>query len=195
MRDLWHNLIQGQQGAPMLHSRGWWLKSAQPAVSGHDECFWNLKYCCWNVLSYLKLCLEYIPDALPPLALIQALQCSPDWCCAISIWIALHSREPHKQCCFSALNTKPFISLLPSFPVKRAREDHEAQGSGTEPQKKRQKEERKTEQDGSSPSANIHRLKTTPTLICQTKELCCLTATKMHMHPPKATTNSIHTTT
>nr|XP_046232807.1 kinesin-like protein KIF22 [Scatophagus argus] len=68
---------------------------------------------------------------------------------------------------FSALNfaaksklvvNKPFIRetvAMPVLPVKRAREDHEAQGSGTEPQKKKQKEERKSEQDGSSPSANL----------------------------------------
>lgn len=48
--------------------------------------------------------------------------------------------------------------------MKRAREDHEAGGSGTEPHKKRQKEEKKTEQDGSSPSAHFHRLKIKYTL-------------------------------
>ncbi len=117
----------------------------------------------FDAFSFLKFCPKIIPDAALPLALIQALQCSFDWCCAIFIRIALHSREPHKQCCLSALNTKLLISLLPSSPVKRAREDHEARGSGTEPQKKRQKEERKTEQDGSSPSAHFHRLKTTHT--------------------------------
>lgn len=69
---------------------------------------------------------------------------------------------------FSALNfaaksklivNKPFTRetmAVPMLPVKRARDDHEAQGSGTEPHKKRQKEERKTEQDGSSPSAHFH---------------------------------------
>ncbi|KAI3365687.1 hypothetical protein L3Q82_010770 [Scortum barcoo] len=69
---------------------------------------------------------------------------------------------------FSALNfaaksklivNKPFTCetvAIPVLPVKRAREDHEARGSGTEPQKKRQKEERKCEQDGSSPSAHFH---------------------------------------
>lgn len=71
---------------------------------------------------------------------------------------------------FSALNfaaksklivNKPFTRetvAVPVLPVKRAREDHEAGGSGTEPQKKRQKEERKTEQDSSSPSAHFHSL-------------------------------------
>ncbi|KAM9336005.1 kinesin-like protein KIF22 [Symphorus nematophorus] len=69
---------------------------------------------------------------------------------------------------FSALNfaaksklivNKPFTrETVAVLPVKRAREDHEAGGSGTEPQKKRQKEERKTEQDGSSPSAQFHSL-------------------------------------
>ncbi|XP_038591274.1 LOW QUALITY PROTEIN: kinesin-like protein KIF22 [Micropterus salmoides] len=65
---------------------------------------------------------------------------------------------------FSALNfaaksklivNKPFTRetvAVPVLPVKRSRENHEACGSGTLPQK-RQKEERKTEQDGSSPSA------------------------------------------
>ncbi|XP_026207580.1 kinesin-like protein KIF22 isoform X2 [Anabas testudineus] len=69
---------------------------------------------------------------------------------------------------FSALNfaaksklivNKPFIRetvAVPVLPVKRSREDHEAGGSGTEPHKKRQKEEKKTEQDGSSPSAFFH---------------------------------------
>ncbi|XP_076615343.1 kinesin-like protein KIF22 [Chaetodon auriga] len=69
---------------------------------------------------------------------------------------------------FSALNfaaksklivNKPFTRetmAVPVLPVKRAREDHEARGSGTEPQKKRQKDERKTEQDSSSPSTHFH---------------------------------------
>ncbi|XP_042364267.1 kinesin-like protein KIF22 [Plectropomus leopardus] len=67
---------------------------------------------------------------------------------------------------FSALNfasksklivNKPFTcETVAVLPVKRAREDHEAGGSGTEPQKKRQKDERKAEQDGSSPSAHYH---------------------------------------
>ena len=66
----------------------------------------------------------------------------------------------------SALNTKLLISHLPSFPVKRAREDHGAHGSGTERQEKRQRVEKKTEQEGSSPSSNIHRLeKNTHALI------------------------------
>uniref|UniRef100_UPI0037E7D403 kinesin-like protein KIF22 n=1 Tax=Semicossyphus pulcher TaxID=241346 RepID=UPI0037E7D403 len=71
---------------------------------------------------------------------------------------------------FSALNfaaksklivNKPFTRetvAVPVLPVKRAREDQEARGSGTEPHKKRQKEERKTAQDGSSPSAHAHSL-------------------------------------
>ncbi|XP_044033428.1 kinesin-like protein KIF22 [Siniperca chuatsi] len=69
---------------------------------------------------------------------------------------------------FSALNfaaksklivNKPFTrETVPVLPVKRSREDHEARGSGTEPQKKRQKDERKTEQDGSSPSAHFQSL-------------------------------------
>ncbi|KAM8729399.1 kinesin-like protein KIF22 isoform 1-T2 [Acanthopagrus schlegelii] len=69
---------------------------------------------------------------------------------------------------FSALNfaaksklivNKPFTRetmAVPTLPVKRGRDEHEAQGSGTQPQKKRHKEERKTEQDGSSPSSHIH---------------------------------------
>nr|XP_019965547.1 PREDICTED: kinesin-like protein KIF22 [Paralichthys olivaceus]XP_019965548.1 PREDICTED: kinesin-like protein KIF22 [Paralichthys olivaceus] len=70
---------------------------------------------------------------------------------------------------FSALNfaaksklivNKPFTQetvAVPVLPVKRAREDQEAGRSGTEPQKKKQKE-KKTEQDGSSPSAHLHSL-------------------------------------
>ncbi|KAK9530438.1 hypothetical protein VZT92_011938 [Zoarces viviparus] len=57
---------------------------------------------------------------------------------------------------------KPFTCetvAVPVLPMKRAREDHEAGGSGTEPQKKKkQKDERKTEQDGSSPSSPFHSL-------------------------------------
>ena len=75
------------------------------------------------------------------------------------------SPPPEKtHCCSIVRNTKLLISLLPSSSVKRGRDEHEAQGSGTQPQKKRQKEERKTE-DGSSPSSHIHRLKTTHTHI------------------------------
>ncbi|XP_023267068.1 kinesin-like protein KIF22 [Seriola lalandi dorsalis] len=71
---------------------------------------------------------------------------------------------------FNALNfaaksklivNKPFTRetvAMPVLPVKRAREDDEARGSGTQPHKKRQKEEKKTEQDGSSPSAHFHSL-------------------------------------
>lgn len=71
---------------------------------------------------------------------------------------------------FSALNfasksklivNKPFTCetvAVPVLPVKRAKEDHEAGGSGTEPPKKRQKGEKKTERDGSSPSSHIHSL-------------------------------------
>ncbi|XP_060885129.1 kinesin-like protein KIF22 [Labrus mixtus] len=69
---------------------------------------------------------------------------------------------------FNALNfaaksklivNKPFTRetvAAPVLSVKRTREDHGVRGSVTEPQKKRLKEERKTEQDGSSPSAQIH---------------------------------------
>ncbi|XP_031699292.1 kinesin-like protein KIF22 isoform X2 [Anarrhichthys ocellatus] len=57
---------------------------------------------------------------------------------------------------------KPFTCetvAVPVLPMKRAREDHEAGGSGTEPQKKKkQKDERKSEQDGSSPSSHFHSL-------------------------------------
>lgn len=64
---------------------------------------------------------------------------------------------------FSALNfaaksklivNKPFTRetlTLPIVQVKRSRDDHDAGGSGTEPQKKKQKEDKKTEQQ-SSPS-------------------------------------------
>ncbi|KAM4524430.1 kinesin-like protein KIF22 isoform 1-T2 [Odontesthes bonariensis] len=67
---------------------------------------------------------------------------------------------------FSALNfaaksklivNKPFTRetvAMPVLPVKRAREEHTAGGSGTEPHKKKQKDEKKAEQDGSSPSAH-----------------------------------------
>ncbi|XP_008300735.1 kinesin-like protein KIF22 [Stegastes partitus] len=69
---------------------------------------------------------------------------------------------------FSALNfaaksklivNKPFTRetvAVPVLPVKRAREEHEAGSSGTEPHKKRQKDEKKSQQDGSSPSAHYH---------------------------------------
>ncbi|XP_037610514.1 kinesin-like protein KIF22 [Sebastes umbrosus] len=69
---------------------------------------------------------------------------------------------------FSALNfasksklivNKPFTCetvAVPVLPAKRTREDHEAGGSGTEPQKKKQKDARKAEQDASSPSAQCH---------------------------------------
>ncbi|KAM6898800.1 kinesin-like protein KIF22 isoform 1-T2 [Lycodopsis pacificus] len=56
---------------------------------------------------------------------------------------------------------KPFTCetvAVPVLPMKRAREDHGAGGSGTEPQKKKQKDERKTEQDGSSPSSHFDSL-------------------------------------
>ncbi|TDG98085.1 hypothetical protein EPR50_G00214450 [Perca flavescens] len=67
---------------------------------------------------------------------------------------------------FNALNfasksklvvNKPFTcETVAVLPVKRAKEDHKAGGSGTEPLKKRHKDDRKTEQDGSSPSAHFH---------------------------------------
>ncbi|XP_003961325.2 kinesin-like protein KIF22 [Takifugu rubripes] len=71
---------------------------------------------------------------------------------------------------FSALNfaaksklivNKPFTRETvapPVLTVKRARETHEAQEAGTEPQKKRQKEERKTEQDVPSSSTSVQSL-------------------------------------
>ncbi|KAF6734644.1 Kinesin-like protein KIF22 [Oryzias melastigma] len=67
---------------------------------------------------------------------------------------------------FSALNfaakskmivNKPFTRetvAVPVLPVKRAREEHEAGGSGSEPHKKKQKDGKAPEQDSSSPSAN-----------------------------------------
>uniref|UniRef100_A0A3B3DVZ8 Kinesin-like protein n=1 Tax=Oryzias melastigma TaxID=30732 RepID=A0A3B3DVZ8_ORYME len=67
---------------------------------------------------------------------------------------------------FSALNfaakskmivNKPFTRetvAVPVLPVKRAREEHEAGGSGSEPHKKKQKDGKTPEQDSSSPSAN-----------------------------------------
>ncbi|KAF1373913.1 hypothetical protein PFLUV_G00243860 [Perca fluviatilis] len=67
---------------------------------------------------------------------------------------------------FNALNfasksklvvNKPFTcETVAVLPVKRAKEDHKAGGSGTEPPKKRHKDDRKTEQDSSSPSAHFH---------------------------------------
>ncbi|XP_068438830.1 kinesin-like protein KIF22 [Clinocottus analis] len=69
---------------------------------------------------------------------------------------------------FSALNfasksklivNKPFTCetvAVPVLTVKRAKEDCEAGGSGTEPPKKKQKNKRKTEQDDSSPSSSFH---------------------------------------
>lgn len=71
---------------------------------------------------------------------------------------------------FSALNfaaksklivNKPFTQetvALPAIQVKRAREDHKAGSSGSEPQKKRQKEDKKTDQHSSSPSTHFHSL-------------------------------------
>lgn len=68
---------------------------------------------------------------------------------------------------FSALNfaaksklivNKPFIRetvAVPAIPVKRARDDHEAGSSGKEPQKKRQKDDKK---EPSTSSTNIHSL-------------------------------------
>ncbi|XP_033975348.1 kinesin-like protein KIF22 isoform X2 [Trematomus bernacchii] len=54
---------------------------------------------------------------------------------------------------------KPFICetvAVPALPVKRARDGQEAGRFGTEPQKKRQRDEKKTEQDGSLISAHLH---------------------------------------
>ncbi|KAM4715424.1 kinesin-like protein KIF22 [Anableps anableps] len=69
---------------------------------------------------------------------------------------------------FSALNfaaksklivNKPFTrETVAVLPVKRSREEHEAGGSGSEPHKKKQKDEKKSEQDGSLPSAHYHSL-------------------------------------
>lgn len=71
---------------------------------------------------------------------------------------------------FTALNfaaksklivNKPFTRetvTMPPVQVKRSRDDHEAGGSGTEPQKKRQKEDKKTEQQSSPSTAHIHSL-------------------------------------
>ncbi|XP_047464478.1 kinesin-like protein KIF22 [Mugil cephalus] len=64
---------------------------------------------------------------------------------------------------FTALNfaaksklivNKPFTRetvAVPAIPAKRAREENEAGGSGIEPQRKKQKEQKKLQQDGSSP--------------------------------------------
>ncbi|KAF3853555.1 hypothetical protein F7725_014243 [Dissostichus mawsoni] len=54
---------------------------------------------------------------------------------------------------------KPFICetvAVPALPVKRARDGQEAGRSGTEPQKKRKRDQKKTEQDGSPISAHLH---------------------------------------
>lgn len=59
--------------------------------------------------------------------------------------------------------------------VKRARDDHTAGGSGTEPHKKKQKDERKTEQDCSSPSSSFDRSKITfQSALPQPKEAIAL---------------------
>lgn len=69
---------------------------------------------------------------------------------------------------FSALNfaaksklivNKPFVRetvAVPALQVKRAREDHGVGGSAAEPLKKRQKDEKKTEQEAASPPAHPH---------------------------------------
>lgn len=83
-----------------------------------------------------------------------------------------------QQCCLDSLKTKLWGFPLPAFPVKRSREE-EAHGSGSEPQRKRQKDERKTEPDGSSASPSSHRWKTTLAHTCScydeamTVKLCC----------------------
>ncbi|XP_034070505.1 kinesin-like protein KIF22 isoform X3 [Gymnodraco acuticeps] len=54
---------------------------------------------------------------------------------------------------------KPFICetvAVPALPVKRARDGQEAGRSATEPQKKRQRDEKKTKQDGSPILAHLH---------------------------------------
>ncbi|KAK5881182.1 hypothetical protein CesoFtcFv8_022013 [Champsocephalus esox] len=52
---------------------------------------------------------------------------------------------------------KPFVcETVPALPVKRVRDGQEAGRSATEPQKKRQRDEKKTEQDGSPISAHLH---------------------------------------
>ncbi|KAK5607166.1 Kinesin-like protein kif22 [Crenichthys baileyi] len=54
---------------------------------------------------------------------------------------------------------KPFTrETVAVLPVKRSREEHEAGGCVTEPHKKKQKDEKKCEQDASSPSAHYHSL-------------------------------------
>lgn len=55
------------------------------------------------------------------------------------------------------------MSPLPPSPVKRDREDNEPRGSGTEPHKKKQKDEKKTVQDAASTPADLYRWKSTPT--------------------------------
>uniref|UniRef100_A0A3P9L2M0 Kinesin-like protein n=1 Tax=Oryzias latipes TaxID=8090 RepID=A0A3P9L2M0_ORYLA len=68
---------------------------------------------------------------------------------------------------FSALNfaakskmivNKPFTRetvAVPVLPVKRAREEHKAGGSGSEPHRKKQKDGKTPEQDASSPSPSV----------------------------------------
>ncbi|KAK5905906.1 hypothetical protein CgunFtcFv8_001819 [Champsocephalus gunnari] len=52
---------------------------------------------------------------------------------------------------------KPFVcETVPALPVKRVRDGQEAGRSATEPQKKRQRDEKKTELDGSPISAHLH---------------------------------------
>lgn len=81
----------------------------------------------------------------------------------------MHSVQPVETVWLGRTKTKLWVFSLPAFPVKRSREDNEAHGSGSEPQRKRQKDERKTEPDGSSASPSSHRWKATLANTCS----CC----------------------
>ncbi|XP_061823774.1 kinesin-like protein KIF22 [Nerophis lumbriciformis] len=87
---------------------------------------------------------------------------------------------------FSALNfaaksklivNKPFTcETVAVHPVKRAREEHEAASADAHTRKKKQREEKKTEPDASSPSAHLHSLSEPSVmdrLIALEKQISC----------------------
>ncbi|XP_077359386.1 kinesin-like protein KIF22 isoform X2 [Festucalex cinctus] len=98
---------------------------------------------------------------------------------------------PEYEYCFdtvSALNfaaksklivNKPFTrETVAVLPVKRAREEHEAGPSGTEPHKKKQKDEKKAEQEAStSPPAHLHSVSESSVmdrlLALEKRIMCC----------------------
>lgn len=94
------------------------------------------------MLSYLKLVISVL------LLLLLLGELLPAWL------MLYHLRLfPFDQ--VNAGNTELLIFCPSAFPVKRSREAHKDPESGTEPQKKRQKDEKKPEDDASSPSSRI----------------------------------------